>query len=309
MSLLRISLFGRFDVQCGQLPLTGFDTRKVQELFCFLLLCRDRPHPREALADLLWDCSHVDRPNRCLRKAIWQLRAALDSQNEPLSEHVLLVEPDWVQLNPEAALWLDVAIFEQAYQRLQLLPGNELDAQGVRILSDAVSLYRGGLQESWYQDWYLHERERFQYMYLIMLDTLMAYCETHHRYAAGLDFGTLILSCEPARERTHRRLMRLHYMAGDRTAALRQYAYCVAALEEELGVGPARRTVTLYEQMRTDQPHSNSLEPKRAHQATRPTSSLLLRMLLRMNQLRSLMGQVQQEIDQDIHTLKLAIDD
>ena len=53
-------------------------------------------------------------------------------------------------------------------------------------------------------------------------------------------------------ERAHRRLMRLHYLSGDRTGALRQYAQCVSALDEELGVKPAQRTQVLYDQIRAD---------------------------------------------------------
>ena len=42
-------------------------------------------------------------------------------------------------------------------------------------------------------------------------------------FAEPLAYGARILHCDRARERTHRRLMRLHFLAGDRTAALRQY--------------------------------------------------------------------------------------
>ena len=47
--------------------------------------------------------------------------------------------------------------------------------------------------------------------------------------------------------------MRLHYMTGNRTAALRQYRACVEALDEELGVGPAQSTQRLYQQICSDQ--------------------------------------------------------
>jgi hypothetical protein len=46
--------------------------------------------------------------------------------------------------------------------------------------------------------------------------------------------------------------MHLQYKAGDRTGALRQFERCIAALDEELGVKPERRTQSLYEQIRSD---------------------------------------------------------
>ena len=46
------------------------------------------------------------------------------------------------------------------------------------------------------------------------------------------------LLTDPARERTHRRLMRLKYLAGYRAEALRQYDRCAAILQEEFGCFP-----------------------------------------------------------------------
>jgi DNA-binding SARP family transcriptional activator len=308
MRLLRVSLFGRFCACTGQQVLTGFESRRVQELFCYLLLYRDRPHPREALANLLWDERHTDRPSRCLRKTLWQLRSALDSQSEPLSDRVLLIEPDWVQVDPKADLWVDVAAFEQAFHGVQHLRGRELDPQSVRALTDAVGLYGGGLQESWYQDWYLYERERFQHMYLIMLDKLMDHSEAHGCLAAGLAYGTLILGCERARERTHRRLMRLHYLAGDRTAALRQYEHCVRALDEELGVEPARRTKGLCRQIQMDKLSALTTKQAETGESVQMASSPVTRLLHRLKQVHRLLAEIQREIGEDIQAMEPAMD-
>jgi DNA-binding SARP family transcriptional activator len=307
MSDLQVFLFGKLCVRCGQQTLVGLDAHRVRKLFCYLLLHRDRPHPREALASLLWDGDRTDQPNRCLRKTLWQLRATLDSHIEPLSDHVLLVEPDWVQLNPEADLWLDVAVFEQAFERVQGVLGRELDPQDVQILQSAVDLYRGGLQESWYQDWYLYERERFRHMYLILLDKLMGYDEAQHSYEEGLAYGTLILRCDQASERTHRRLMRLYYLAGDRTAALRQYERCARALAEELGVEPAQSTVALYQRIRADRLAPPVLPPTQSAGPVRTTASPLPVLLQRLRRLEQALIELEHEVRQDISTVWLSM--
>jgi len=308
MSSLRVCLFGRFEVRSGQQALTGFEAGKVQELFCYLLLYRSHPHPREALASLLWDEQHTDRPSRCLRKTLWQLRSALDSYSKALSDRVLLIEDDWVQLNPKADLWLDLAEFEQAFHRDQHLRGNELDSEGAEALVHALNLYRGGLQESWYQDWYLYERERFQYMYLVMLDKLMDHCEALGDYQAGLAYGTLILGCERARESTHRRLMRLHYLAGDRTAALRQYEHCVLTLHEELGVEPARRTVALRRQIERDQLDLSLPAPVVATSGPQGPPSRWRPVLRHLRLLQVALSEAQREVEQDVRVLEMALD-
>src|SRR5215469_6947387 len=192
----------------------------------------------------------------CLRRdeqVLWQLQSALGSQHESARARALLVEPDWVQLNSEADIWLDVAVFEQAYNLVQKTAGQELNGSLAQLLQDTVQLYQGPLLEGWYNDWCLYERERLQGIYLAMLDKLMGYCEVHQDYETGLLYGMRIMCYDRARERTHRRLMRLHYLSGDRSAALRQYEQCTTALAEELGAKPSKHTIALYEQIHADQ--------------------------------------------------------
>lgn len=307
MSVLRIFLFGKFHVQAGEQVPTGLEARKVQELFCYLLLYRDRAHPREALADLLWGDTCTTQSKSYLRKALWQLQAALDFQAEPGHKSVLLVEPDWVQFNPETNFWLDVALFEQAFTFVQGVPGNELNCQYAQALQSAVDLYRGDLLEGCYQDWCLYQRERLKHMYLAMLDKLMNYCESHHEYEIGITYGMRALRYDRARERTHRQLMRLEYLSGDRTAALHQYAHCVAALAEELGVRPATRTAALYEQIRADRLESLSLTPAETKMAVEAAAALLPEVMGHLKQLQVALSNLQRQVQQNIEAVERAV--
>src|SRR6516164_9683239 len=106
MSTLRIHLYGKFCVRRNESVLDGFDARKIQELFCYLLLHRDHSLSRETLASILWPETTTTQSKKNLRQALWQLQSALGSQNEPANDRLLLVDPDWVQLNSEAELWL-----------------------------------------------------------------------------------------------------------------------------------------------------------------------------------------------------------
>ena len=251
--MLKIQLFGKYCVRRGEQALDGLDARKVQELLCYLLLHRDHALSRETLASLLWPETTTALSKKNLRQILWQLQTALGSQLETFEERVLVVEPDWVSLNPRVDLWLDVVVFEQAFETVQRLPGQRLDAQSVQIVEHAVQLYQGPLLEGWYQDWCLTERERLQSMYLAMLDKLMTFYEARGAYEISLSYGMRIMCYDRARERTHRQLMRLHYVLGDRAEALRQYERCTQALDEELGVAPSKSTTLLYKQICADQ--------------------------------------------------------
>jgi DNA-binding SARP family transcriptional activator len=308
---LEISLFGKFQVRRAGQSLAGLDAPKVQQMLSYLLLYRERPHPREALAHVLWDGDHTDQPGKRLRKTLWQLRNALAPPPGSPEEPLLCVESEWIQINDRAELWLDTRCFEQAAVQAYGLQGGALDAARAQALRQAVDLYRGGLQESWYQDWYLYERERFRHSYLVLLDKLMAYCEAQQRYEEGLTYGALILRCDPSSERTHRRLMRLYYLAGDRTQALRQYARCAQALEQELGVRPARSTLTLYQRLRADHPPASPLPSPAPVEASSPPAaadpSPLPEVLERLLRVEQALVSLEQEVDLGIQSVRVLL--
>ncbi|HWC77421.1 MAG TPA: BTAD domain-containing putative transcriptional regulator [Blastocatellia bacterium] len=309
MPSLRVTLFGRLSVRLDGRLLSGFDAGKVQELFSYLLLHRDRPHPRETLAGLLWGENSTANARKYLRQALWQLQSALDSQVEQPTGKLLLVENDWVHLDSGAGLWLDVSVFEQAYARIQGQPGQQMDSEKACAVEFAARIYEADLLEGWYQDWCLYERERYQNMHLAMLDKLMCYCEANQRHEMGLVWGEQILRYDRARERTHRQMMRLHYLMGDRTAGLRQYERCVTALDEELGVTPDRSTVALYEQLKAGSMNGNGALALKASASNGSESSSLPDVLNRLKSLGATLTDLQRQIQQDIRAVELSMND
>jgi DNA-binding SARP family transcriptional activator len=163
-----------------------------------------------------------------------------------------VVSPDWIQCNPEIDLWLDVDAFEKSYRDTEAVPGDDLSSGQIETLREAVELYSGDLLENLYEEWCLYERERLQHLYFAMLDKLTTYHEAHRNFELAKSFAERILYHDRAREYTHRQLMRLRYLSGDRTGAIRQYESCSRALHEDLDIEASDATVRLYEQIRTD---------------------------------------------------------
>jgi DNA-binding SARP family transcriptional activator len=273
----------------------GLEARKVQELLSYLIIHRHQVHFRERLADVLWGESQRVSNRKGLRQCLWQLQTVFTDPQPIEQPPLLLIETEWVQINPQAQLRTDVTILEDAYHQVEEIPGEQLSAAQVAMLQDATALYQGDLLEGWYVDWCLFERERLQNLYLALLDKLMGYCETNRLYECGLHYGMMILRYDQARERTHRRMMRLFYLAGDRTAALRQYTRCVAVLKTELNAPPAARTITLYEQIRADTLTQGEYAP---FQTLLPTTKLasapLCDVLAHLQQLHHSLHEVQQ---------------
>lgn len=249
--MIHVALFGRFGLTHDGKELSVCNSAKAEELFCFLLLHRDRPHAREKLASILWgDHCTTATARKYLRNSLWRLQTMLDDQQEQTFSEVLEVEPDWIHFKPSSRLSTDVIPFEKAYAAAKGKSGyalTPLEAQGIEL---AIQQYRGYLLENRYEDWCVFERERLHQIYLVMLDKLMTYCDAHGRYEEGLSYGRRILQYDRAREHSHRHMMLLHMRSGDRTGALRQYTECVTALKEEFDVEPSERTQALYKRIR-----------------------------------------------------------
>ncbi|HYL97761.1 MAG TPA: hypothetical protein VEZ90_02315, partial [Blastocatellia bacterium] len=107
MSKFVVQLFGKFSAKRGGQTLTKLDGKKPQELFCYLLLNRRRPHNRETLAGFLWGEVEAAQSKKSLRQALWQVLSSLNCQEEASADCFLLVEPDWISINSQADLWLD----------------------------------------------------------------------------------------------------------------------------------------------------------------------------------------------------------
>lgn len=289
---LSVRLFGRLEIRHGDQPVDKLTAIRVQELFVFLLLFRNRLHTREYLAELLWPNTSGEQSMKYLRHTLWQLQ-------DGLGHKLLDLDAQWVSLSPDVNLWLDVVRFDEIIIGLRGIRGTEFDKSCAERAKQALSLYRGALFDGCYRDWCIVERERLQHLLLHLLDKLIGYCEQTGNYEAGLDYCARALQIDMAHERIHRRLMRLHSQAGNRSAAIRQFEQCVTFLEKTLDTKPSDRTIRLYENIRKhgqwDSVECNQpmLQPKKRNS---PVIDKLL-------SIQSTIGDLQTQLKEVVHSL------
>lgn len=253
MTQYEASLFGRPVVSCSGHKMTGLDTGTAPKLLFYILLFCDRTHAREKIALEFWPDSPPRIARKNLRQALWQLGQWLPDDGGSL----LSINSEWIGLNDQVNCLIDTAVFEQVFRHVRGVTGSDLSPGAIRQIKQTVAIYRGDLLEGWPEEWCLYERERFNQMYLTLLDKLVAFSEAKGSYEDGVYYGCQILRHDHAHERTHRRIMRMLALAGDRTSALHQFAECQDALLKELNVVPARQTLALYEQIRDDKIRSD----------------------------------------------------
>jgi len=245
---LQVRVFGRVAVLRDDEPLPILS--RALELLCYLVLHRDRAHARETLAGLLWPDAPPPQARKYLRQSLWQLQTTLVGRGGLGGVPLLDVSPGRVRVHPEASWWCDVVVVERAHRRCRDVPTGALSDPDIAALEQAAALCHDDLLDSWSQDWCARERDRLQLVHLDLLDRLTEHAVCRGLLGRGLAYGQRLLRLDPAREVTHRRLMRLYADCGDRTGALRQYGRCVQALAQEFDLAPAAETVELYRRIR-----------------------------------------------------------
>jgi DNA-binding SARP family transcriptional activator len=302
MLLFKAWLFGKPEFRYGACPTYCELPQKAEQLLCYLLSNRGRKHHREQLIETLWQDSAAELGKPYFRKALWQLQTSLKKLGIEPTRGLLEIDNEWLRINTAANLWVDIYAFEQSYNRTRDLRGSQLSLRQYQDLCAAAALYRGEFLENLYQDWCIVERERYKEMFLLMLDKMMGYCEKHRQFDTGIAYGQTILSFDCAHEQTHYRLMRLKYLAGNRTGALRQFETCRKALRKELNVEPAERTQTLLDRIASDLPLSgqSSLDTKLEENL----GSQALCALQRINELQIAQSALQTELKHEVEALE-----
>jgi DNA-binding SARP family transcriptional activator/predicted ATPase/Tfp pilus assembly protein PilF len=245
-------------------PLTAFRSDKERALLAYLALEGDRPHRREALANLLWGDLPEEAALGNLRKVLHHLRQVLDEEDSLTP--FLAVTAKTIQFNTASQAGMDVAEFEQAWAKAERHRHRRPETcQLCRgWLEGAVTLYRGDLLQGFnlpdaiaFDEWLLVRREQLRQKALSALQQVAESYERKGEMDKAGAYARQQVLLEPWRETAQRQLMRVLARSGQRAAALAQYEACQQALREELGVEPEAATLALYEKIK----RGEALEP------------------------------------------------
>lgn len=252
-----IKLLGPGQAYYDGKAIAGFPGQQHCLLFYYLLLNRHTPHTREQVAAVFWSDSPSQVARKNLRNSLWRLSQAFQSAGADVEDFVT-IEEDYIAFTNPDACRLDIDEFEAAARWSVEHEDQDLSPEQEAVLEAAVQLYRGDLLEGVYEDWCLYERERLRLAFLNMLIRLVDHHSRKGNYARGLEYGQRILLLDPTREKVHRQMMMIHWLAGDREAALLQYQSFCKVLETELGLKPVQETQHLYETIRRSSSAPNS---------------------------------------------------
>jgi DNA-binding SARP family transcriptional activator len=178
-------------------------------------LAIEGPTPRERVAALLWPESAPEAARNTLRQRLFRLRRATGFE--------------WVA----------------GQSLLALAEGVKHDLAADRPLLAGLDVAAAGSRDSALAAWLGQQRQaRGMHRRQVLLQRIES-LEAAGEAAAALPLALELLAIDPLAEDGHRRVMRLHYLQGDRAAALRAFDALEQRLKHELGTRPGAETLAL----------------------------------------------------------------
>lgn len=269
MSNVKLWLFGPPRLERDGIPIE-INRRKSMALLIYLAVTQ-QPHSRNALATLLWPEADQSRGRSILRRALSDLRKALNKA-------YLQVEGDTIALLPEADLWVDIHAFRSlAAVDQRNDSGTNADCEtAIPRLREAVDLYRDDflsgftLPDSFaFDEWQLFQTEGLQRELAAALAHLIDCYIAQEKFEAALPYAQRWVSLDPLLERPHRILMQLYAWSDRRITALRQYQQYIQILQDEFGeASPSEEFISTFEAIK-----ENRLAPPAPISATAVVSA------------------------------------
>ncbi|SHG24008.1 DNA-binding transcriptional activator of the SARP family [Kaistia soli DSM 19436] len=223
MVQLVIHLLGRFAVRVGgeEVPPIAWKRDRAAAIVKLLAISPQHRIHREQIMEAFWPDQDAELAGANLRKAIHFARRAMGAHD------LIAVNKEIVAFADEVDLVTDLERFEAAAKRA-LRSGDPAECEAAADLNSGVLL-----PDDRFLEWLDAPRERLQQLNRSVLRTGRLW----HR----------LIALDPTDEEAQRALMQAALDAGNRGEAIRQFDQLRERLHAELGVGPSKASIELYE--------------------------------------------------------------
>lgn len=225
--------------------------RKGLALLVYLAEARG-PIGRDALATMLWPESPAEVVRARLRRLLHRLQAALGD--------VLSTDRTTVRLSAAIKLEIDSRSFEEA-----------CDSGAFEL---ACTLYHADFLDGFspgdspqFDEWAFFRREALRGRAIQALERVVQGKSAAGDYASAAAHAGRLVALDPLSEIYARHLIRNLMLAGDRTAAERQFAALVQRLRNDLDVAPEAETIALLETSSAELPATRYVSGDNVHLA------------------------------------------
>ncbi len=242
---IHIHTLGQFEVfREGQsLVENASGSKKIWELFKFMLTHRERTFTPETLADQLWVSEDYSDPRSTLRRQMHRLRQALGENSE---DTTVLFTNGYYKWNPNIPYYIDTDHFELLVKKAKLASPNE----AIELYKNALGLYKGDyLPDCLDNHWVFSVRNHYRRIYL------EAVVATIQLLNAEKMVDDVVALCQEAMKiDVYEEAFHIFYMnalaaRGEQKLALEHYEHITGFFYREMGVKPSDEMKATYKRL------------------------------------------------------------
>lgn len=246
---IQIFTLGRFMVVRNGLVLSREASRskKLWDLFKFLLAYRNKLTPVDESLELLWPDQEYADPGVAMRSLIFRLRHFLSEniQAPELSDNIAYAQGcySWENNNN---YWLDVDSFEEICQKAEKMDLSNVE-EVINTYQEAISLYKGVfLPESIYCEWSIPIRNYYHRLFIKCVINITDLMKKEKRSTEIIQVCENAIMIEYFEEDFHLKLIEALLHEGKDKKAISHYEEVTAVFYREMGVKPSTAMRNLY---------------------------------------------------------------
>jgi DNA-binding SARP family transcriptional activator len=246
-----IQTLGRFDVikDGNSLVMSSSGSKKLWELFKFMLTHRDRSFTPETLMDQLWVSETYSDPRSTLRRQMHRLRQSLAEEDAGDQLNTIRFTNGYYKWNETLDLEIDIDLFERLIKQgdayMVTAPNKALD-----YYLEAISYYYGDyLPDCYDQHWVFPIRNHYRRLYLKTVLNAVILMKTNQQYDDIVTLCQKAIQIDIYEEAFHLHLMESLMAKGQQKQALEHYEYITGFYYHEMGLKPSVEMRTLYKKL------------------------------------------------------------
>jgi DNA-binding SARP family transcriptional activator len=251
---IRIETLGEFNIFCGNkvLDKKAFEGARPVLLLKSIVLHGSRDIPKEILIDDLWPDATAKAGNKNFKINLHRLRKAIEpNPKKEFGYSYILHRAGLISLDPQLVV-VDADEFIAYGAKAMALERDNRPVTALEFYNRATRIYKGDyFCEEPYMEWIARKRDLFRIKFMELVQKKAMLHEDLDEIDRAIETWNFILTFDPCFETAYQNLMILHADAGRQKKALGIFDQCRLVLEKEMGSGPDKETLTIYEQIKS----------------------------------------------------------